>query len=115
MGRTVTGTMYLPCPACGVVRTMRVRLDQYSIGKAQHTTCWPCAMRERWERPSRGPGNAAELADEIKFIGGTPEEAARRLGTTLGAIARRFQRAGMYEQARPFDRATKAARRRRAA
>jgi hypothetical protein len=117
MGNSVTGTMYLPCPGCSVVRTLRVSLNRYSIGRALRTNCPRCAQKRAQQR--RGPGmaaaNAAELAEEVAFLGGSAEQVAERFGVTPGAIARRFQRAGMHEQARPFQRAEKEAQRRRAA
>jgi hypothetical protein len=59
--------------------------------------------------------NAAALATEIAFLGGSPEQVAKRLGTTPGALARRFYRAGMPEQARWFSLAANTARKERRA
>ena len=105
------GTMYIPCPQCGRLRTLRVPLNRWSISKVFNTRCPPCAT----PRAGRAAINAAEIAAEIAWIGTSPEQAARQLGTTPAAIARRFYRAGRPELARPFERATRAARRRRAA
>jgi hypothetical protein len=111
-----TGTMYLPCPGCGQIRTLRVNLDAYAIGKALDTNCPPCSIKARYgDSTHSARSNAAALADELALIGGPPEEAARRLGTTPTALARRFYRAGLPELARPFQRASQARRRRRAA
>ncbi len=52
--------------------------------------------------------------DEVEFLadcGVAPAEIARRLGVAVGAIARRYERAGEYAKARHYNRIRKAERR----
>lgn len=113
MSNRTRGTMYVPCPACGTVRTLKLKLDTYNIGKALHRSCWTCSMKTRRRGHALAAKNAADLAIELDLINDSPERAAQRLGTTPTALARRFYRAGMPEHARPFQRATKNTRKQR--
>lgn len=56
----------------------------------------------------------AAIADDVRWLmstGATAEAIAARLGTTTGALSRRFYRHGQPDLARPFDRVDLAARR----
>ena len=111
----VVGVMYIPCRQCGRVRTLKLNLYPGDIRSAMDRPCHPC-------HPGRGnvhartqATRAAALAAELAWMRDTPENAARRLGTTVSALARLFYRASMPEQARPFMRAESARRYRRKA
>ena len=104
MSSTIVGTMFIACRRCGQIRTLRVCLYTRSIRNAMDRPCWDCTHLA-----------AQSLADEITHLDLSPELAAKRLGTTVTAIARRFYRAGMHEQARPFERIARGDRKRKKA
>ena len=114
MGHIIT-PMYVPCPKCGIVRTLRVQLTPSGIGYSLMSRCRRCSQLGS-NHPHQGSiSTTTDLAEEIRWMNVDPELAAKRLGTTPGAIARRLYRAGMPVQARPFGRADMANRKRRTA
>jgi len=100
---------------CGRMRTLTLNLYAGDIRGAMDRPCLTCAMQSRsWKTPvGRQATRAADIAAELAWMQDTPENAARRLGTTVGALARLFYRAKMPEQARPFMRAEARARHQR--
>jgi hypothetical protein len=113
------GVMFFGCPTCHRVRPLKIDLSPRSIGRSLRQQCISCAARKGSRAAHDGQMTqleaAAYLADEIVFIGGCPETAARRLGTTPEALARRFYRVGMIDLARRFQRVATAQRRRKSA
>ena len=117
MSGKASGILFLPCRMCGRMRTLTLNLYAGDIRAAMDRPCLTCAMQARsWKTPAGHQATrAAELAGELAWMQDTPENAARRLGTTVGALARLFYRAGMPEQARPFMRAIKSTQKRQVA
>lgn len=96
----ITVTIYVPCRDCGQLRTLRVHPSPESMRRAFYDhSCRNCA------NTGTAAAAATQLADEIAWMRVPPDVAARRLGTTVGALARRFHRAGLHDAARPFQRA----------
>lgn len=97
------GVMHFGCPTCHRVRPVTLDLSPKSIRDALDRPCVKCSVRSRpYGKPTQ-IDTATYLADEIAFIGECPEIAAKRLGTTPEALARRFYRVGMVDLARQFQ------------
>ena len=106
MSNDLTVTMYVPCRTCGQLRTLRLKPSPAALRRAfnsAHATC----------QPHHAADTAALLAAEIAWMREPPETAARRLGTTVAALSRRFYRACLTDAAHPFMVAEYAARKQR--
>ena len=112
MSNDLTVTMYIPCRDCGQLRTLRLRPAPDSLRHAFDSRCRNCYIRTT-RAPRHAIDTAQQLAAEIAWMREPPETAARRLGTTVAALSRRFYRAGLTDAAHPFMVAEYAARKQR--
>ena len=99
--RIIRGPVDVPCPYCGRMRTILYDGPSRELETMDRACKECCYEGQRLIARAR----TMELYEEIQHLGCGPELTAKRLGTTVGAIARRLQRAGLHEAARPYEQA----------